>query len=115
MQRGTPRPSARSRQKADGSNLTSRLEAETDDRPAAIAVAGEDAATVAFGNVAHDRETQSGSGHRARLVGAVEPFEHERQLCLRDAGTAVCDSDPAVTHAHLDRRARTIELGRIVE
>ena len=53
--------------------------------------------------------------HRPRLVGAMEAFEHERQLVLGNAGAAIGDGDTAVAHADLDRGARRIELGGVVE
>ena len=87
----TPRRCARSPSRADR-----YAKSEADHGTAAVAVAGEHSSAVTLGDVAHDRQSQTRPGHRPRLVGAVEALEHQRQLALGDARSAIGDGDAVV-------------------
>ncbi len=58
---------------------------------------------VRFGDLAHDRETESGARHAARGRRAVEAVEDERHVFLRDARAAVTYRELTVAddHVHL--------------
>ena len=101
---------------ASSPSSSGRTEADPHERAAVRRVARLDEPAVRLGGLAHDREAESRAGLRARVPGAVEAVEHEREILLVEARAVVADRQRAVR----ERRPRSapsggLHLHRVVE